>query len=244
MGYYRGTVLLEQSHSTIQVNRLLGVSADLNQVGDAIHGLENFLESKISESSWELGTLVIPTDAQLRKTKNNSDYKRAWTLHLESMGGFPPPETNIPNTLYRQEKKILAQARSLYDQMMRHLEVSTILVERQQYFLLSGDWMDKTRLTILEVADQFSDWGEKTVRDSIHSLRFNLNGTSFSADTLICASEMPYVCKKVMQVRDKLPDAGAPMLAETLNQQGLNTSQRMIGNALKMINKHELRQLA
>jgi len=245
MAYHKATIQLMRKGSMIGIGGFCGLSVDLDRVEASIRGLEKFLATRTSfreeADDWEKGTLMMPSETVLKAASMRE--RELWARHIASEGKYPPPGVDICDGL-QQERKKLAQARMIYGQMSRHMTIARLVVDRQQSFLQSGNWMDKEKLTILEIAESLPEWGEKTVRDSIHSLSFALKGSTFPADILVCASEMPALCKQIVRVKKDLPNAGAPLLETILNQQGIMVSRRMIGNALKLIASHQSRQLA
>jgi hypothetical protein len=244
MAYHNGTIQLIADQKAIKIQDFRGLPVDLDQVRKSIHELDQFLASRTSaqgSASWEKGTLMVPTDAQLKSSSARD--MELWARHMDSEGKTPPPGFEAADG-FRDERKMLAQARTIHAQMLRHMTIAHLMVNRQQRFLQTGNWMDKTRLTILEIAEHLPEWGEKTVRDSVHNLNFTLSGHTFAADTLICASEMPALCKHIAELMEMHPRAGAPLLTEELEENGIHVSRRMVGNALQLIARHQARQLA
>jgi len=245
MRYHKATIQLIAKGNAVQIKGFRGLPVDLEQVKKAIHGIEQFLGSsnitRTEGACWEKGMLIMPGNAQLKTASLRE--QELWARHIDSEGKAPPPGFEVCDG-FQQERKMLAQARSIYGQMFRHMSIARFMMERQQPFLQSGNWMEKAKLTILEIADYLPEWGEKTVRDSIHSLSFALKGNTFPADILVCASEMPSLCKQIAAAKKTLPNAGAPMLESLLHEQGIQVSRRMIGSALHLITSQKSRQLA
>jgi len=245
MSYHKTTILLQAKNSFVEIAGFCGSLVDLDQIEASIREMEAFLASQVPKqkdrNSWQKGTLIIPDDAQLKKTSSRD--RELWTRHMVSGGSQPPPGFETKGG-FRQEHKLLYEAKTLYGQMSRHMAIAQYMAERQQPFLQSGNWMDKKKLTILELAECLPEWSEKTVRDSVHSLSFAFAGNTFPADTLVCASEMPSICKQLVEVQRKLPNAGAPLLTNMLNAQGIQVSRRMVGKALQLLAHHTSRQLA
>jgi len=245
MAYHQSTIRLQRTGNHIAAVGFCGLDVDLPQVEKAIHELEAYLSAKdgeqASHQSWEPGELIVPSNAQVQNATMRD--KELWARHMDSDGKLPPPGCVARDRL-RHERKMLNQAKTIHGQIARHQQIAQFLVERQQAFLQSGNWMDKVRLTILEVAEQMPEWAEKTVRSSVHSLSFAFEGNTFTADTLICTSDMPALCKQIVTLQKEAPNAGAPLLTSRLNAQGVQVSERMVGNALQLLAKHKARQLA
>jgi len=234
---FKTTILLKKNNTNIDVVGVIGVPIDLTKIGVAIQSLESFLARQPKANNvrcdWEKGELIIPDDEQFR---NATAYeKEIWGAHIESEGKKAPP--GMADNTYKYEKKLLWQARNLYTQMQRHLKIANILVPKQKEFLLSNNWMDKTRISMPDIAKSFPRGQEKTIERAIHQMSFRMSGKYFPAEALICSSNKPQVCKHIFTVVQKQPQASARIVAEELRDQGIEISQRTIGEELPMIRK-------
>jgi len=122
------------------------------------------------------------------------------------------------------------------------LALASLLVNVQQTYLLTRNWMDKKKLTYLQVANQLEQYSEATIRRRIKALKFNFDGWKFSAKSLLCANELPYICKLISTIQDCHPNAGRSTIYRLLNDEGYDFSDGNIGKAIRLLQDAKQRE--
>lgn len=117
------------------------------------------------------------------------------------------------------------------------LSIARQLIADQQSYLCSRDWMDKRKVTYLKIAAQHPQYSEPTIRRRVQLLKFRLNDWRFSATELLCANDLPYLCKQITRLLKSHPHAGRPTLYRLLHDEGYGFSDRHIGNAMKLLQR-------
>ncbi|RME55996.1 hypothetical protein D6779_11440 [Candidatus Parcubacteria bacterium] len=184
-------------------------------------------------TEWRKGILFMPEKDELKNARK--EILEKWARHIASNGMLPPPAGYGRHKICRQSSVETRNTKNIYEKAYRYLKIAEIMVDKQQQFLLSGNWMDKEKLTIIEISKRSKQWSEKVIRTSVHCMRFSLNGRCFAADNLLCSSILPWLCKTLVPFIDAHPNAGAPALTAELKREGIHVSQRMVGKALHML---------
>jgi len=115
------------------------------------------------------------------------------------------------------------------------LSIADQLIKAQQLYLCSRNWMDKKKNTYLHLASQHPECSEATLRRKIKTLNLKLGEWKFSATDLLCANDLPQLCKQVNRILEIHPNAGRPTLCRLLHEEGYHFSDRHIGNAIKLL---------
>ena len=123
------------------------------------------------------------------------------------------------------------------------ISIAKILVEKQQNFLISNNWMDLQKLTYSEVAEKISNASESTVTRRIKSMRFRLNDREVVGKALICGNDLPKICNHLSQLQSRFPDAGRPTLLGLMGNEGYHLSDGQLGNAMRLLRKFKVRSI-
>lgn len=172
------------------------------------------------------------------RNKLTSHQLTQWADQILASGGMQP----LPTRQQAMDVK-LRRILQLLDEYDRMMTLAASLSSYQLAFLHTGNWMDKCVLTYLEVGRQHPRWDESTCRRTIQAMHIRIGHRVIAADELICASELPQICKLLVQIRREYPDVGAPTLRTLLQENGMEVSQRNVGKALIVLREWRRRQL-
>jgi len=219
------------------MNRLLHFQGRFNQQ----------MGAEISNCSKKNNMDVIhPSNEQYRSATKAE--QEQWLRHILSQGKTAPPIETAKNKINQHDRgyhtsdiRDFKRAYESYKQFQMAQQVVDIMVNQQQKYLCTGNWLDRNKLTFQQIAQAIGLYSEPTVRRAIKSLNLKLNGNIFPASSLLCSSMRPSVCKQVLKLSKQLPHLGAPALTDILNHEtGIKVSQRYVGLALDKLREDAL----
>jgi len=160
------------------------------------------------------------------------------SAELESLADqllYPEADNFTEDSWQTERRSIYNRSTSLQHDFDLALSIAAQLIERQRPYLCSRNWMDKKKVTYLEIAAQHPQWSEATIRRRIQAMKFCLNGWRIPATDLICSNDLPLICKHITRLLKTYPHAGRPTLYRLLYDEGYDFSDRNIGNAMKLL---------
>ncbi len=132
--------------------------------------------------------------------------------------------TDISQKLNRRDRAILAEW------------LAKTLMAYQKTYLDSDNWMELKQITYLDLHNQCPfEVSEKKVRIMVQSMMIKLSNQMINAESLMCQSIKPYICKHIVRALKKMPNAGAPKIQKEMEKHGFNISRRYVGKALNYI---------
>ena len=137
-------------------------------------------------------------------------------------------------------KKVNDLCRTVNDVVGRRdrlLAIADYITNHQKEYLVSGNWIQLRALTYLEVSEAIPGCSETTIRRAIKSMKIRVNNKEINAESLMCVSSLPCVCKSIVLLRSKYPKAGAPKICKILNSNGIKVTERQVGKAIALLEK-------
>lgn len=117
------------------------------------------------------------------------------------------------------------------------MDIADFMVEKQQQYLLTQDWLHLNRLTTSEVSNAIEYASESTVSRRIKAINFRLNDSKIPASDLICSNNLPFICRQIKHLRKKHLNAARPLLYRLLKEEGYSFSDGQIGKALRLLKR-------
>lgn len=207
-----------------------------------IIGLQHYEDAcreYVAEDRWSAADALEQDWGAIEPTKDMKARELSeWADHFLDSHRVSDSSREEPATSQNYDKTT-----RLLEEGIRIMQLANFLVEKQQAFLTTGDWMDKCQLTYLDVAKHNPQWSETTIRRTIKELRLKVDHSVYAATELICSNSMPEICKVLVSIMEEHPKAGSPKLRELLLKRGIAKSQRFVGSALALIRQWERRKV-
>jgi len=234
-------LLIRQEHGLIVPDQLIGYTPP-DGFERALSKAEARLQPLMEMEASTTNACIMPTNAQLRSA--SAKEIEQWARHLDSGGKVPPPvhlKCNPSKHLNDEQQKDIQELRkamNAYRQFTMVRSIVYVLVSSQQRWLQSGAWLDKTRLTIRQIARHIDDFSEKSVERAVKCLYLKLDGRLIAASDLLCTSIQPSLCRAILQLPNK--EQGAPSIKHALKKIGIDVSCRCVGMALETLRMNAL----
>jgi len=168
-------------------------------------------------------------------SRHHQPYSSAELESLADQLLYPEADDFTEDIWQIERHSIYNRATTLQQDYDLVLSIAAQLIEMQQPYLCSRNWMDKKKTTYLEIAARHPQYSEATIRRRIQAMKFSLNGWRLPAKDLICSNDLPLICKHITRLIKTHPHAGRPTLYGLLWDEGYDFSDRNIGNAMKLL---------
>ena len=173
--------------------------------------------------------IAIPDEESLRHASEKE--LEQWANHLLSNGALPAPGESVDRHDLDQRMEFGA-ALQWWRQYRQAMRVMDAMVSAQKAFMQTGDWLERKRLTVPMAAARAGVSGRTAYR-IIEASWLRFQGATFEARHLLCRDNLAEIARALLPVARANPGWGAPRLTAELKRQGIRTSQRSVGKALR-----------
>ncbi|MDX8396026.1 MAG: hypothetical protein R8K22_06405 [Mariprofundaceae bacterium] len=229
-------LVMATDEQAVTISELIGFKVD-DEDRQALSDAKNYFSRTVSETKAKPCSDIdkIRSDISAKITRHQGPYSGTELESLADQFLSPSSGTYTAHGWQPEERATYHRATTLQKDYDLILSIAAQLMEAQQPYLCSHNWMEKQKNTYLEIAARHPQCSEATVRRRIQALKFSLNGWIFSATDLLCSNDLPLLCKHITRLLKTHQHAGRPTLYRLLHNEGYDFSDRNIGNAMKLL---------